>query len=947
MGSSENSRDYKSTLNLPRTAFPMKANLSQREPEMLAEWEAAGLYRKIREQSKERDKFILHDGPPYANGNIHLGTALNKILKDIIVKSKLMDGRDSVYVPGWDCHGLPIEHQVDKMLGPRKKDLSVVDVREECRAYAAKYVEIQKAEFRRLGVMGEWDDPYLTMKKSYVAQIVREFGRFVEQGNVYRGRKPIYWCANCRTALAEAEVEYHDVASPSIYVAFPLLSEPPTSLQAVPRESTSVLIWTTTPWTIPANLAIAFHPDYLYTAIRLPDGRHLVLAEERILAVTGELGISGYEKVGSCPGREWEGISCKHPLYDRPSKCILGEHVTLDQGTGCVHTAPGHGQEDYEIGIRYGLEVFAPVDDAGRFTDEARPFDGQFVFDADPEVAAALRKQGHLLGERRITHSYPHCWRCKGAVIFRSTEQWFISMEEKQLRRKALENIDRVQWIPSWGRDRIYSMIENRPDWCISRQRAWGVPILAFHCVACKEVLLDAAVIRLAAERFEEKGPDCWFVDPPEKFLPPGTACARCGGKEFVKDKDILDVWFDSGVSFAAVLEKRAELEFPAGMYLEGSDQHRGWFHSSLLASVGTRGVAPYRSVLTHGFVVDGEGRKMSKSLGNIIAPQDLISRYGAEILRLWVAAEDYRDDIRISPEILTRISESYRKIRNTARFILGNLYDFDPQRHRVPFRQRGEIDRWAMLRLAALVERVTRAYEHYEFHGVYHRVLDFCVVELSSFYLDVLKETLYVSAPDSAARRSAQSTLYDLLDALARLVAPILSFTAEDIWRYMPARAGKEESVHLCSFPLADPDWVDPDLDERWEKVLRFRQEVSRALEIARKDKRIGHSLDAWVRVEAPGSWREFLQTFPFSLRLLCIVSDLTVEAPLPEEPTLESSELPGFKLWVHKARGGKCQRCWVSFPSVGQDPSHPGLCARCLEELKQMQSKSQEERS
>ena len=938
MEDKEKAQDYKATLNLPQTRFPMKANLSQREPQILAKWEAEKLYQKIRERARERDKFILHDGPPYANGNIHLGTALNKILKDFIVKSKFMEGRDSMYVPGWDCHGLPIEHQVDKMLGARKKELSTVAIRQECRAYASRYVEIQKAEFKRLGVLGEWDDPYLTMANAYVAQIVREFGRFVEQGMVYRGRKPIYWCAHCRTALAEAEVEYHDVLSPSIYVGFPLLSDPPSEMKKTPREKTSVLIWTTTPWTIPANLAIAFHPDFLYTVIRLSNGYHLVMADDRIAPVAQELGISGFEKVGSCRGREWEGLSCRHPLYDRPSKCILGDHVTLDQGTGCVHTAPGHGQEDYEVGLRYGLEIYAPVDDGGRFTEEAVPFEGQFVFDADPKVSAALRGQGHLFGERQISHSYPHCWRCKEPVIYRSTEQWFISMEAKGLRRKALENIDRVHWIPGWGRDRLYSMIENRPDWCISRQRAWGVPILAFHCSACGEILLDPSVIRHVADRFEAKGPDCWFADPPEDLLPPGTACAKCGGNDFIKDHNILDVWFDSGVSFASVLEKRRELAFPAHMYLEGSDQHRGWFHSSLLASVGTRGVAPYRSVLTHGFVVDGEGKKMSKSLGNIIAPQTLISQYGAEILRLWVAAEDYRDDIRISPEILSRVSESYRKIRNTARFILGNLSDFDPKSHRVPVRQRSELDRWAMLRLAALIERVRRAYEEYEFHIVYHRILDFCVVELSSFYLDVLKEILYVSHPDSRERRSAQSSLYEILDAVCRLAAPILSFTAEEIWEYVPAMEEREESIHLCLFPVVDPEWVDPELNERWERMFRFRQEVSRALEIARKGKKIGHSLDAWVRVTPPDSWLEFLRTFPFSLRLLCIVSDLTVEGDCAEESTLESTEIPGLKIRVEKALGEKCSRCWVFFPSVGRDPSYPGLCSRCAEELRRI---------
>ena len=671
------SKDYKSTLNLPRTPFPMKAQLSRREPELLKRWEEEGLYRRVRERAKGRKKFILHDGPPYANGSIHLGTALNKILKDFIVKFRFMEGSDSTYVPGWDCHGLPIEHQVDKMLGDRKRGLSTAAIRQECRAYAGRFIEVQKGEFKRLGVLGEWDEPYLTMNPSYVAQIVREFATLAEKGSIYRGRKPIYWCARCRTALAEAEVEYHDHTSPSIYVQFPLVSDPPDSLKGLPKDRTSVVIWTTTPWTIPANLAIAFHPDYAYTAVRLPDGRCLVMAEDLVPAVMQELGFTSYEKVGSLPGRQWENLRCRHPLYDRDSLIILADHVTLDQGTGCVHTAPGHGQEDFEVGQRYGLEVFAPVDDAGRFTEEAPPFQGRFVFEADPEVTARLRETGALLREDQLTHAYPHCWRCKEPIIYRATEQWFISMEANGLRRKALENIMRVEWVPHWGRERIYSMIENRPDWCISRQRSWGVPIIAFYCASCNEILLEGSIIRHVADLFEQKGPDCWFSDPVEAFLPEKTACKKCQGSSFVKDSNILDVWFDSGVSFSAVLERNDALAFPADMYLEGSDQHRGWFHSSLLASVGTRGIAPYRAVLTHGFVVDGEGRKMSKSLGNIIDPMDLTSRYGAEIIRMWVAAEDYRDDIRISQEILTRLSESYRKIRNTARFMLGNLFAY------------------------------------------------------------------------------------------------------------------------------------------------------------------------------------------------------------------------------------------------------------------------------
>ncbi len=932
MSKDDKSKDYKATLNLPQTRFPMKAQLSRREPEILSQWDEMDLYDQIRNRAAGRKKFILHDGPPYANGNIHLGTALNKVLKDIIVKSRFMDGLDSTYVPGWDCHGLPIEHQVDKTLGSRKKDMATVEIRQACREYARKFIDIQKEQFKRLGVLGIWEDPYLTMNTTYVAQIVRELGKLAKKGNVYRGSKPIYWCAQCGTALAEAEVEYYDHVSPSIYVLFPLLSDPPASLRHIPKDRISVVIWTTTPWTIPANLAISFHPDFLYTAVKLPDERYLILADERIPTVAQEVGLQGIEKAGSCSGREWEGLECKHPFYDRTSACILGDHVTLEQGTGCVHTAPGHGQEDYVVGQRYKLEVLTPVDDKGRFTSEAAPFEGQFVFKADSKIIDLLDEKGMLLKQEELSHSYPHCWRCKKPVIFRATAQWFISMEANDLRHKALENIRKVKWIPHWGEDRIYSMIENRPDWCISRQRSWGVPIVAFHCTSCDEIVLDGELIEQVANRFEENGPDCWFSEPAESFLPPEYSCPGCGGKSFDKDRNILDVWFDSGVSFASVLEKRGELDFPADLYLEGSDQHRGWFHSSLLASVGTREMAPYRSVLTHGYVVDGAGKKMSKSLGNFTDPKDVISKYGAEIIRMWVSAEDYRDDIRISEETLNRLSDAYRKIRNTARFILGNLFDFDPARDHIPFGERIELDRWAVLRLAGLLEKVRQAYERYEFHLVYHRILEFCVVDMSSFYMDVLKEILYVSAPDSSARRSAQSSLFEILDALTRLLAPILSFTADDIWKWIPAGgASKEESVHLCSFPERKPEWADPELEARWDKALAFRQEVSRALEIARKEKLIGHSLDAWVRVVPPSEWVEFLKGFPYSLRNLCIVSEITIEEDLDQPATFDSQEIPGLKFRVEMARGEKCGRCWVRCDTVGSEPDHPTICRRC----------------
>jgi isoleucyl-tRNA synthetase len=617
----------------------------------------------------------------------------------------------------------------------------------------------------------------------------------------------------------------------------------------------------------------------------------------------------------------------------------LGTHVTLDQGTGCVHTAPGHGQEDYDVGLKYGLEVYAPVDDEGKFTEQAAPFNGEFVFDANKHVNTLLREKGALLKEEEMTHSYPHCWRCKNPVIFRSTEQWFISMDTNDLRRHTLDNIEKVEWIPRWGKDRIYAMIENRPDWCISRQRSWGVPIVSFYCNTCDYILSDKSIIDYVSDRFEIEGADCWFSNPASEFLPQGRQCSKCGGTSFRKDTNILDVWFDSGVSFASVLEKRDNLHFPADMYLEGSDQHRGWFHSSLLASVGTRGKAPYLSVLTHGFVVDGEGRKMSKSLGNIVPPTEIIEKYGVEILRMWVAAEDYRDDIRISSEILSRLSESYRKIRNTSRFLLSNLFNFDPSSHWVPYEQREELDRWASLRLERFIEKVREAYRTYDFHVVYHNLLEFCVVDLSAFYLDVLKEVLYISAPHAHRRRSAQTTLYEIVHALSCLIAPILSFTAEDIWSHIPGSEKEAESVHLCAFPSPSPAKRDPTLEERWSRVLKIRGEVSRALEIARKNKEIGHSLDAWVRIEAPEEWAVFLHDFPYELRLIFIVSEVTIEDSIKNEKCYESREIPGLKILVEAARGEKCARCWVYSTRVGEHPDHPHICTRCADELRTIQ--------
>jgi isoleucyl-tRNA synthetase len=917
--------DYKKTLTLPQTPFPMKAELPKREPDLLKSWEETGIYHKILQAAKGRKKYILHDGPPYANGHIHIGTALNKILKDIIVKAKFMTGFDSTYVPGWDCHGLPIEHEVDKMLRERKEGMSKGEIRRHCREYAARFIDIQREEFKRLGVLGIWDDPYRTMDYDYQATIVREFGRFVEGGYLYKGKKPVYWCATCHTALAEAEVEYASHQSPSIFVRFPLISDMGKRFPALQGKTVSVIIWTTTPWTIPANLAIALHPTYTYVAAEVK-GEVYIVAEDLADIVMDSLGIKDYSVLETFEGSAVEGLTCRHPLYERESIIILADYVTLDAGTGCVHTAPGHGQEDYESGLKYDLEIYAPVDDDGRFTPDVEFFGGEFVFDANQSVNAKLSEVGALLKEEEMEHSYPHCWRCKNPIIFRSTEQWFISLDHQELRKQALKGIEEVRWIPAWGRERIYGMVDNRPDWCVSRQRVWGIPIVAFYCEKCNETLLRKDVIDFVADRFAKEGADIWFDEPAHKLLPPKTTCPQCGGDQFRKETDILDVWFDSGVSWAAVLEKNEALKFPCDLYLEGSDQHRGWFHSSLLAAVGTRGIPPYASVLTHGFVVDGEGKKMSKSAGNVVAPEEVIQRFGAEILRLWVAAEDYRDDIKISQEILDRLTEAYRRIRNTWRYMLGNLYDFDPRRHTVPVGELLEIDRWILGRFQQLVDRVLRAYEEFEFHIIYHAVHNFCVVDLSSLYLDILKDRLYTSAPSSLKRRSAQNAIYRILKGMVRIMAPVLAFTADEIWQHLPQEGGEEESVHLASFPKTDEEVLDEALEERWTRLWAVREEVTKALERARQDKVIGHPLDAAVTVKAPPKLYDFLHGFGSELREIFIVSQVSLGN------SGDSSELT---IEVGRAEGEKCQRCWVYDPSVGTNKEHPEICQRCLQNI------------
>jgi isoleucyl-tRNA synthetase len=927
----EDVMDYKQTLNLPSTEFPMKANLARREPEQLKEWEQQELYETIRKASKGREPFILHDGPPYANGHIHIGTALNKILKDIIVRSRQMAGFDAVYVPGWDCHGLPIEHNVDKELGDKKKSLTRSQVRKLCRTYAEKFIDIQREEFKRLGVMGDWAHPYLTMNYEYEAVIARECMKFGLSGDLTRSKKPIHWCFTCQTALAEAEIEYQDDATASIYVKFPLKDDLAADYPVLAGKKVSVVIWTTTPWTLPANLAIALHPDFEYVAVDVGNGEVYVLATDLTDACMRTFGVRDYSILTGLDPRRLERKCCRHPLYGRDSVIVLGTHVTLDAGTGCVHTAPGHGREDYEVGLQYGLDAYSPVDDQGRFMSDVDFFNGQFVFQANRKISAKLKEDGFLVNEGSFKHSYPHCWRCKQAVIFRATPQWFISMDKTGLRKKSLEAIDRVQWIPAWGRERIYGMIENRPDWCVSRQRAWGVPITVFYCEKCEALLLDEDIIDRIYRLFAEHGADVWFEREAADILPPGARCRKCGHDGFVKEVDILDVWFDSGVSHAAVLEVRKDLRWPADLYLEGSDQHRGWFHSALLTAVGTRHRAPYKSVLTHGFVVDAEGRKMSKSLGNVIAPKQVIDKYGAEILRLWVSASDYREDIRISDNILSQLSDAYRRIRNTSRFMLGNLYDFNPETDAVPAGRMPEIDRFTLHKLQLLVEKARRAYDLYEYHTIYHALHNFCAIDLSALYLDILKDRLYTSPARSLERRSAQTVLNMLLDTLARIMAPILPMTAEEIWRHMPAVPDKAASIHMALLPAPEAALMDAKLAERWERLLQVRGEVTKALEEARVKKLIGHALDAAVTLSAGGELYEALAPHAAELRSLFIVSAAELLKDATLEGAVESAEVKGLSIRVEPAAGPKCERCWVHETSVGASAEHPTICDRC----------------
>ena len=924
--------ELKKTVNLPRTDFPMKANLPQLEPKILARWEETNLYRRIREARSGRPLYVLHDGPPYANGNIHLGTAFNKIIKDFIVKSRSMAGFDAPYVPGWDCHGLPIEIKVDSELGSRKAKMTASEIRGECRKYAQKYVELHRREFKRLGVLGEWENPYLTMSAGYEAVIAKAFVDFLDQGYVFRGLKPVHWCMRCRTALAEAEVEYEDHASPSIWVRFALTSDAAKIAPSLAGRQVWGLIWTTTPWTIPANMAIAFHPKFEYVAVEAA-GEVYIVAHDLLKPVIEKCGWADPKIVASFPGTALEGAIFRHPFIDRDSVGILAEYVTLEQGTGAVHTAPGHGQEDYVSGQRYGIATYCPVDAGGRLyhaegAEGRLPEEiiGQTVWDANPIVIGILRERGALLAEGRLDHSYPHCWRCHKPTIFRATDQWFIGLDRNDLRARALEAVKKVEWVPGWGLERISSMVSSRPDWCISRQRVWGVPLVVFYCEECGEALTDRKLLDRVVELFGRHTSDIWYEKSEAELLGPEARCQKCGGGKFRKGSDILDVWFDSGSSHLAVLNETYGLPWPCDLYIEGPDQYRGWFQSSLLVGVGLKGGSPYRQCATHGWTLDGEGRAMSKSVGNIIEPEKIVKQYGADVLRLWVASQEFTEDVRISETILARLSEAYRKLRNTFRYALGNLSDFDPEKDALPAGELLELDQWILLRAENLVSQCGAWYRELAFHKVYHAVYDFAISDLSALYFDVLKDRLYTAAPRSRARRSAQTALYRLTYALVRLLSPLLAFTTEEVWAHLRKPAGGPESVHIALFP--EPAELTQGLAARerkraknWDRLMAVREHVLKGLEAARQEKFIGAPLEATVHLKADGDLYPLLEEYAAELPALFIVSQVKLERH-------------GEKmLSVHIGRAGglKCERCWKYAAGVGSVPELPTVCAEC----------------
>lgn len=912
--------DYSKTVNLPKTNFPMKADLANREPGIQEFWKEIDLYKLTLEKPAPLGTYILHDGPPYSNGDIHLGHALNKLLKDFVVRQKTMKGYHAPYIPGWDNHGLPIEQKVSEGFRKKHQTVSLVEMRKACREYAAKWVDTQREQFKRLGVNGDWDNPYLTMNYQYEATIVKVFGELARQGYIYRGLKPIHWCINDETALAEAEIEYAQHISNSIFVRFPLVTDTNGIFGDKPKGNCYTIIWTTTPWTIPANLAVAVHPDYEYAFVDVGDDRY-VIAAELVGKTMTEIGADKYCTVKTVKGKELEGMVFKHPLFDRTSMLVFADYVTLEDGTGVVHTAPGHGREDFETGQRYGIEPLNPVNERGIFTKEAGQFEGLHIMkQGNKAVIEALSEAGALLASGEIEHSYPHCWRCHNPVVFRTTVQWFMSIDHQDLRERLLEAIDSTEFFPRESSNRLRAMIENSPDWCLSRQRSWGVGIPVFYCDDCGESIFTEETVDAVYKDIMANGSDSWYEKSPKELLGPDYKCPKCGGSSFTKEVDVLDVWFDSGSSSRAVVENRFNT-YPADMYCEGSDQHRGWFNKSLVVGVATKGAPPFRQIMSHGFILDAEGRAMSKSLGNTISPLQIIKQVGADVLRLFMSSVDYSEDIRVGKEGITRVSDAYRRLRNTFRFLLGNLYDFDPAKDMVAKDDMLEIDRWVMHRLQEVTQEVSAAYDACEFHRVYHTAHNFAAVDLSSLYLDIIKDRLYASSPGELKRRSAQTALYEILSTMVRFLAPVLAHTSEEVWKYVPGE-GKAVSVHLADFPEVKKEYLDEELAVKWQKIFEVRDEVYRAIEQARQAGVIGKPLESKVKIAAPGQLFEFLRNYIEDLPAVFIVSQVALEE-LPEDQPLAVE--------VMQPEGEKCSRCWLVLESVGSNAEHPTLCGRC----------------
>ncbi|MCD8328507.1 MAG: isoleucine--tRNA ligase [Ruminococcus sp.] len=920
-------QDYNNTLNLPKTDFPMRGNLPKREPDMLSKWDDERLYYEMVKKGEGKPTYILHDGPPYANGDIHLGTALNKVLKDIIVKYKNMSGYCAPYVPGWDTHGLPIELKAMKSIGVENGAIPAIELRKHCKDFALSFVENQKNQFKRLGVLGDFDDPYLTLKPEFEARQVKVFGEMAKRGYIYKGLKPVYWCPECQTALAEAEIEYSDDPCHSIYVKFKVTDDKGIfSSLGIDLDKTYFVIWTTTTWTLPGNLAICLGPEYDYTVVKASNGENYVMAQYLVPQTMEAAGIEEYTCEGTFLGKEFEGIKTEHPFMNRPSPIIIGDHVTLDSGTGCVHTAPGYGVEDFEVCKNYDdIGIVVGVDGKGVLTKDSGMFEGLKTEEANKVIAQHLKETGALFALEEIEHQYPHCWRCKSPVLFRATEQWFCSVND--FKDDAVKAIEDVEWIPGWGEDRIKGMVMDRSDWCISRQRTWGVPIPIIYCKDCHKPIVNEETINAISELFRKEGSDAWYTHELSEFIPDSVKC-ECGCSEFEKEMDIMDVWFDSGVTHSAVLEERDELSSPADLYLEGADQYRGWFQSSLLTSVVCNGRAPYKAVCTHGWVVDGQGKTMHKSLGNGIEPSEITEKYGADILRLWVTSSDYHSDIRISNDILSQLSDAYKKIRNTARFILGNIGDFDIDKDAVCECKLSDLDKWALYKLDELIDKANVAYNAFDFHIVFHAIHNFCVTDMSNFYLDIVKDRLYCEKADSLSRRAVQTVMYKILSAISRLVAPILSFTADEIWSYIPhSSSDNTQSIFLNDMPEKSGIEVTDEFKEKWSLIYELRDEVKKALEIKRNDKVIGKSLEADVEIYADGEMFDKISALSDILPEIFIVSRVEV---LNGEGEFKG-DMEGVSISVKKASGEKCERCWIYSDDVGKNSEHPTLCARC----------------